>query len=181
MQSITINDKTFVLSITSDKILEKVKVMAQKINSELSNEMPLFLAVLNGSFMFAADLLKEITIPCEISFIKLASYTGTSSSGMVTEIIGLTEEIKGRTVVIIEDIVDTGATIEKLVDLLSKKNVKQIKIASLLFKPESYTKKIKLDYIAMEIPNEFIIGYGLDYNGLGRNTKDLFILKKQLN
>ena len=178
MQRVTLKDKTFVPYITSDKILESVKLVAEKINSDLANENPLFLVVLNGSFMFAADLLKEVTIPCEISFIKLASYHGTSSTGTVTEMIGLTEEVKGRTIVVIEDIVDTGVTIEKLVTLLTKKEVKQIKIASFLLKPEAYKKSTKIDYIGMEIPNDFVVGYGLDYDGLGRNMKNIYVLDK---
>lgn len=141
MQRITLKDKTFVPYISSQKILESVQNMAKKINADLVNDTPLFLVVLNGSFMFAADLLKEVTISCEISFIKLASYHGTSSTGTVTEMIGLTEEIKGRTIVIVEDIVDTGITLEKLVTLLTKKEVKQIKVASFLLKPE-FIKKI---------------------------------------
>lgn len=178
MQRVTLKDKTFVPYITSDKILESVKQMSKKINSELAQETPLFLVVLNGSFMFAADLLKEVTIPCEISFIKLASYHGTSSTGTVTEMIGLTEDLKGRTVVVVEDIVDTGVTLEKLVSLLTKKEVKQIKVASFLLKPDAYTKDIKVDYVGMEIPNDFVVGYGLDYDGLGRNMKDIFVLDK---
>lgn len=178
MQRVTLKDKTFVPYITSDKIQESVRQMSKKINTDLEKDMPLFLVVLNGSFMFAADLLKEVTIPCEISFIKLASYHGTSSTGTVTEMIGLTDEIKGRTVVVIEDIVDTGVTIEKLVALLIKKEVKQIKIASFLLKPDAYTKDIKVDYVGMEIPNDFVVGYGLDYDGLGRNMKDIFVLDK---
>lgn len=181
MQRVTLKDKTFVPYITSDKIAESVKQVAQKINADLASENPLFLVVLNGSFMFAADLLKEVTIPCEISFIKLASYHGTSSTGTVTEMIGLTEEVKGRTIVVVEDIVDTGVTIEKLVTLLTKKEVKQIKIASFLLKPDAYKKDTKIDYVGMEIPNDFVVGYGLDYDGLGRNMKDIFVLeaKKQ--
>jgi hypoxanthine phosphoribosyltransferase len=176
MQRVTLKDKTFVPYISSDKILENVHLLAKKINTDLVNDMPLFLVVLNGSFMFASDLLKEVTIPCEISFIKLASYHGTSSTGTVTEMIGLTEEIKGRTVVIIEDIVDTGITLDKLVTLLTKKEVKQIKVATFLLKPEAYTKNITLDYVGMEIPNDFVIGYGLDYDGLGRNMKAIYVL-----
>ena len=178
-QRVTLKDKTFVPYITADKISESVKAMAQKINIELKDEMPLFLVVLNGSFMFAADLLKEVTIPCEISFIKLASYHGTSSTGTVTEMIGLTEEIKGRTVVIVEDIVDTGITLEKLVSILNKRDVKQIKVASFLLKPESYTKTMIVDYVGIEIPNDFVVGYGLDYDGLGRNMKEIFVLESK--
>lgn len=177
MQEVTLKDKTFVPYISSEKILDSVKVMAKKINEELADENPLFLVVLNGSFMFAADLLKEISFPCEISFIKLASYHGTSSSGIVTEMIGLTEDIKGRTVVVVEDIVDTGVTLEKLVNVLEKKDVKQIKVASFLMKPEAYIKSIAIDYVGMKIPNDFVVGYGLDYDGLGRNMKSIYVLK----
>lgn len=178
MQEVTLKDKTFVPYITFDRISESVNKLADRINADLAHEFPLFLVVLNGSFMFAADLLKEVSIPCEISFIKLASYHGTSSSGTVTELIGLTEEIKGRTVVVVEDIVDTGVTLEKLVAVLTKKEVKEVKIASFLLKPEAYKKSIPLNYIGMEIPNEFVVGYGLDYDGLGRNLKGVFVLKK---
>ena len=179
MQRVTLKDKTFVPYITADKIAESVRLMAQMINTDLANDMPLFLVVLNGSFMFAADLLKEVTIPCEISFIKLASYHGTSSTGTVTEMIGLTEEIKGRTIVVVEDIVDTGVTLEKLMTLLIKKEVKQVKVASFLLKPEAYTKTMVVDYVGMEIPNEFVVGYGLDYDGLGRNMKEIYVLEKK--
>jgi hypoxanthine phosphoribosyltransferase len=142
----------------------------------LENDFPIFLVVLNGSFMFAADLLKEVTIPCEISFIKVASYHGTSSTGNVTELIGLTEDITGRTVVIVEDIVDTGITLERLMNVLTRKKVKQIKIATVLLKPQSYKKEFKVDYVGIEIPNDFVVGYGLDYDGLGRNLKEIYVL-----
>ena len=178
MQRITLKDKTFIPYITSDKIQESVKQMSRKINSDLATDTPLFLVVLNGAFMFAADLLKEVTIPCEISFIKLASYHGASSTGTVTEMIGLTEEIKGRTVVVVEDIVDTGITLEKLIALLTRKEVKQIKVASFLLKPDVYKKEYVVDYVGMKIPNDFVVGYGLDYDGLGRNMKDIFVLDK---
>ncbi len=178
MQQVTLKDKTFVPYITADRISASVRQLADRINHDLAHEFPLFLVVLNGSFMFAADLLKEVSIPCELSFIKLASYHGTSSSGSVTELIGLTEEIKGRTVVVVEDIVDTGVTIEKLVAVLHKKEVKAVRIASFLLKPEAYKKSIPLNYVGIEIPNEFVVGYGLDYDGLGRNLKDVFVLKK---
>ena len=127
-------------------------------------------------FIFAADLVKMLKFPCEISFVKLASYHGTDSTGTVNEIIGLTENVENRTIVIIEDIVDTGTTLEKLHDLLKHKKAKQIKTATLLFKPMAYKKTIPVDYICMEIPNDFVVGYGLDYNGLGRNLKDIYVL-----
>lgn len=173
-QLITIKDKQFKPYIGAQKINEAVKNIAQKINSELNNEFPIFLVVLNGSFMFAADLLREVTIPCEISFIKLSSYSGTSSSGTVSELIGLNEDLNGRTVVIVEDIVDSGNTLEKLMGSLSK--TKQIKVATAFFKPEAYKKKHSIDYVGITIKNEFVVGYGLDYDGQGRNLKDIYIL-----
>jgi len=176
MAQITVKDKQFKPYIGNDAILRSVKVVAERINNELKDEFPLFLVVLNGSFMFAADLLKEVHIPCEISFIKVASYHGTSSTGSVTELVGLSEEIKGRNVIIIEDIVDTGVTLEKLHLSLTKKEAKSIRIATLLFKPNSYKKTIKVDYAGIEIPNDFVVGYGLDYDGQGRNLKDIFVL-----
>ncbi|MBA3663837.1 MAG: hypoxanthine phosphoribosyltransferase [Bacteroidetes bacterium] len=175
-QLITIKDKQFRPYLSAEQIESAVKNVAAKINKELENETPVFLVVLNGSFMFASDLLKEVTIPCEISFIKVASYHGTSSSGSVSELIGLTEDISGRTVVIVEDIVDTGITLEKLVAILQRKNVKQIKVASALLKPDSYKKDYKIDYVGIEIPNDFVVGYGLDYEGLGRNLKEIYVL-----
>ena len=176
MQRVTLKDKTFVPYITSDKISASVKQLAQKINTDLVNDMPLFLVVLNGSFMFAADLLREITIPCELSFIKMASYEGTHSSGRVNELIGLATDLKGRTVVIVEDIVDSGITIERLVKILKEKEVKELKVATILFKPDSYKKPYSIDYIGFRIPNDFVIGYGLDYDGLGRNLKEIHVL-----
>lgn len=173
---ITIKDKQFRPYIPAGKIDEAVKKVASAINSELRDEQPVFLVVLNGSFMFASDLLKEVTIPCEISFIKVASYHGTSSSGAVSELIGLSEDISGRTVVIVEDIVDTGVTIEKLCGILQRKNVKQVKIASALLKPAAYKKEFKIDYVGLEIANDFVVGYGLDYDGLGRNLKEIYVL-----
>ncbi|PBQ31567.1 hypoxanthine phosphoribosyltransferase [Sphingobacteriaceae bacterium] len=175
-QFITLKDKQFKPYITQQKIAEAVKNVAGAINEDLKDEFPVFLAVLNGSFMFASDLLKEIAIPCEISFIKMASYSGLSSSGNVTELIGLTENISGRTVVIVEDIVDSGITLEKLITLLATKNVKQIKVATILFKPDAYKKHYILDYVGFQIPNDFVVGYGLDYDGLGRNLKEIHVL-----
>ncbi len=175
-RTVTIGDKHFKPYISSKKMSAAVKKVARSINKELKNDVPLFLVVLNGSFMFAADLLKEITIPCEISFIKVASYQGTSSKGNVSELIGLTEELQGRTVVIVEDIVDSGLTIDKLFGILKRKKVKQIKVATALMKPGSYKMKHKINYIGLEIANDFVVGYGLDYNGQGRNLKEIHVL-----
>ena len=173
---VTLKDKQFKPYISQQQITTAVKNIADAINTELANDFPIFLVVLNGSFMFAADLLKEVTIPCEISFIKVASYHGTSSTGNVTELIGLTEDISGRTVVIVEDIVDTGITLERLMNVLTRKNVKQTKIATALLKPQSYKKQFKVHYVGIEIPNDFVVGYGLDYDGLGRNLKEIYVL-----
>jgi len=173
---ITLKDKQFKPYILECDILEAVKKMADVINVELKNDLPLFLVVLNGAFMFASDLLKEITIPCEVSFIKVASYDGVGSSGTVNELIGLNENLKGRTVVIVEDIIDTGLTITRIAEILYLKEVKQIKVATALLKPGSYKKDLKINYVAHKIKNEFVVGYGLDYLGYGRNLKELYIL-----
>ncbi len=176
MSLLKIKDKQFKPYISSEKIQEAVKNVAAKINAELKDEFPIFLVVLNGAFMFASDLLKEINFPCEISFVKVASYHGATSSGSVTELIGLTEDVTNRTVVIVEDIVDTGLTLEKLINVLSKKNIKQYKVATAFFKPSSLKNNIKIHYTGIEIPNDFVVGYGLDYDGLGRNQKNVFVL-----
>jgi len=173
-QTVQLHDKSFAIDIREERILEAVAELAGRINSELRDERPLFLGVLNGSFMFLSDLMKYVDIPCEVSFIKVASYDGTSTTGEVKQILGLNEQISGRTVVIVEDIVDTGHTIQHLHDLLQTHQPKQIKIATLLFKPEAYTKSIPLDYVALEVPNDFLVGYGLDYDGLGRNLKHIY-------
>ncbi len=178
MARVKVIDKEFEISIPEDRILKAIDDVAQKINKELDGTNPLFVCVLNGAFMFAADLMKRITIPCEISFVKVASYTGTSSTGHLKQLIGFNEEVQGRTIVLIEDIVDTGNTMVMLFDDIKKHNPADVRIATLLYKPEAYNKDIKLDYIGIEIPNEFIIGYGLDYNGQGRNLKDIYTLCK---
>ena len=176
MRLITIKDKQFKSYISSVKISEAVKKIAEKINTDLAGESPVFLAVLNGSFMFASDLMKEINLNCEIYFVKLASYHGTSSTGTVSELIGLNQDISGRVVIIVEDIVDTGNTLEKLAEILISKKVKLFKVAAAFFKPTAYTKNLKVDYVGIEISNDFVVGYGLDYDGYGRNLKDVFVL-----
>ena len=174
MSTIQIKDKSFTTFITEDKILKEVSRVADEINRDLAETEPLFLSVLNGSFMFTADLMKRINIPCEISFVKLASYQGTSSTGKIKELVGLNENIEGRTVVIVEDIVDTGFTMKGLVETLRSKNPKDIRIATLLVKPDKLQVKLDIDYVAMNIPNDFIVGYGLDYDGKGRNYRDIY-------
>ncbi|NQU53791.1 MAG: hypoxanthine phosphoribosyltransferase [Bacteroidetes bacterium] len=175
MKQVKIHDKTFELYIPHEKICSVVEIMADKMNVELADENPLFICILNGSFMFAAELFKRIDlVETEISFVKLASYEGDQTTGKVKQLIGLNEEIEGRTIVVLEDIVDTGITINNIQDQLDKLNPKKVMIATLLLKPDSLQKKVSLDYVGMEIPNDFIVGYGLDYDGYGRNLIDIY-------
>lgn len=174
MSIIKVKDKTFKTFIPEDEIQRRVKAVAEKINKDLDGHNPLFLAVLNGSFMFAADLMRYITIPCEISFVKLASYQGTTSTGRVKEIIGINEELQGRTVVIVEDIVDTGKTMKRMLESLGTRNPDSLHICTLLVKPNKLEENLNIEYAAMEIPNDFIVGYGLDYDQQGRNLRDIY-------
>lgn len=177
MERIRLHDKTFKICIPHDEILKSIKVVADQINKDYQNvETPLMVSVLNGSFMFTSDLLKCLEIQCELSFIKLSSYEGTGSTGEVKKMIGLSQNIKGRSVVVIEDIVDTGVTIECLYATLKEAGAADIKICTLLLKPEAYKKPIPIDYAAIKIPNDFIVGYGLDYDELGRQYKDIYVL-----
>lgn len=181
MKRIRIKDKHFIVYISSEEIQKRIDLVAAKINTELADKKPLFLAVLNGSFLFAADLMKRLTIDCEISFVKVASYHGTSSTGQMKQLIGINEDLKNRTVVILEDIVDTGYTLETLRAQISKMEPAEMKVATLLFKPEAYTRDIPIDYTGFEVPNHFLVGYGLDYDGLGRNMEDIFVLEPTEN
>ena len=174
MSVIQIKDKRFKTFIPEEQIMKEVARVADEINRDLSGTNPLFISVLNGSFMFTADLMKHLTMPCEVSFVKLASYEGTSSTGKVKELVGLGDDITGRTVVIVEDIVDTGLTMKQLVETLRARGPKDIKIATLLVKPDKLKVELDINYVAMNIPNDFIVGYGLDYDGLGRNYRDIY-------
>lgn len=177
MKSVTVRDKEFDLFIPESEILEAIDKVAEQMNRDLAGKDPLFVCVLNGSFMFAAELMKRLTIPCEISFVRMASYQGTKSTGKIKEIYGLEEDIKGRTVVILEDIVDTGHTMNLVVDQLNCEEPEELRIATLLFKPKALRHEVKLDYIALEIPNDFIVGFGLDYDGYGRNLPHIYKIK----
>ena len=176
MSVVTIKDKTFKTFIPEAEILERVKAVAEKINTDLAGKNPLLLAVLNGSFMFAADLMRYITIPCEISFVKLASYQGIASTGEIKEVIGLNEDITDRSVVIVEDIIDTGATMKRMIETLGTRRPASMDICTLLLKPGKLQVPLNIKYIAMEIPNDFIVGYGLDYDQQGRNLRDIYTL-----
>lgn len=178
MDTIQIKDKKFIKTLPEKDILAQVKRVASEINRDYEGKDPLFLGILNGSFMFAADLLKEITIPCKISFVKLASYEGTVSTGIIREVIGLNESIKGRDVIIIEDIVETGYTMERALETLGTREPNSVKICALLAKPANMKVDLSdsLKYVALNIPDDFIVGYGLDYDGYGRNFKDIYTI-----
>lgn len=174
METLQVKDKKFAVSIPEREILRQVKRVADEINRDLVETEPLFLAVLNGAFMFAADLMKEVKLPSEIQFIKLASYEGTTSTGSITEMIGLSVSVEGRDVVIVEDIIDSGLTMKHLVETLQQKNPRSISICSLLVKPGNLKVDLDVKYRCFDIPNDFILGYGLDYDGFGRNTRDIY-------
>lgn len=175
---IQLHDKQFVPFISAKEIEFAIAKMVAQIEDDFADETPVFVGVLNGAFMVVSDFMKLYKKPCEVSFIKMASYEGTSSTEEVKQLIGLNQDLTGRTVVVIEDIVDTGNTVVELKALFKKQNVKHFKIATLFFKPEAYTKDVKIDYVGIRIPNKFIVGYGLDYNGLGRNLPEVYKLKE---
>lgn len=176
MSRVTIKDKTFETSISAAEIQEHVKALAESINHDFEGKNPLFLAVLNGSFIFAADLMRELTIPCEISFVKLASYQGITSTGKVHEVLGINEDLTNRHVVIVEDIVDTGRTMKQMVESLGTRNPASVSICTLFVKPEKLQEHLDIKYAAFSIPNDFIVGYGLDYDQQGRNLKEIYSL-----
>ena len=177
MNEVKLKDKNFEIFINEKEINDIISIISNRINeSGIIN--PLFIAILNGSFLFAADLMRKINIPdTEISFLKLSSYDGLSTTGNVNKLIGLSKKIEGRNVIVLEDIIDTGITLEKIISLLEKEKVNSIKIATLLFKPNSYQKKFQIDYIGKSIENDFVVGYGLDYDEKGRNLKNIYKLK----
>ena len=178
MSRVTIKDKTFETSMSEAEIKQRVKEVAQQMSRDLEGKNPLFLAILNGAFIFAADLMREMTIPCEISFVKLASYQGTTSTGTIQEVIGINEDLTGRTVVILEDIVESGLTIKRMMEQIGTRHPASVQVCTLFFKPDRLKEDLKLDYVAFEIPNDFILGYGLDYDQQGRELRDLYTLVK---
>ena len=176
MDSIRIKDKCFRVSLPEAEIKQRVKALAEEISRDLEGKNPLFLAVLNGSFIFAADLVREMTIPCEISFVKLASYQGTTSTGKIHEVIGINEDLSGRTVVIVEDIVESGQTMKRMIEQIGTRNPASVQICTLFFKPEKLKENLNLDYVAFSIPDDFIVGYGLDYDQGGRGLKHIYTI-----
>ena len=179
MSIVKIKDKTFKTSIPEGEIKQRVKELAQRISHDLEGKNPLLLGVLNGSFIFAADLMREMTIPCEISFVKLASYQGVLSTGKVKEIIGINENLSGRDIVIVEDIVDTGRTMKQMVDSLATRNPASVRICTLFVKPDKLEEPLDIEYAAFSIPNDFILGYGLDYDQQGRGLKEIYTLVEE--
>lgn len=171
---VKLHDKKFKTFISANEIDKAVSQLALRMNEDYKDKNPLFIIVLNGAFMFASDLLKKINVDCEITFVKLSSYIGTKSSHLVRELIGLDKSLTNRHVVIVEDIIDTGITMHNTLPKLSNMGAADVKIATLLFKPKAFQKDFKIDYIGLEIPNDFIVGYGLDYDGAGRNLADIY-------
>ena len=173
---IKLHDKVFDTYLSEHEIQEKIRAIAEQLNRDYEGRRPLFIAILNGAFMFAADLFKYVTIDAEICFIKLASYRGMKSSGNVITAIGLDQDLFGRDVIIVEDIVDTGKTLSEFLPKLDHQQPKSLKIAALLHKPEATQYPLQIDYVGFSIPNKFVVGYGLDYDGLGRNLKEIYQL-----
>jgi hypoxanthine phosphoribosyltransferase len=176
MKQIKVKDKTFQVSIPAETIAHEVTRVAAEINRDFAGREPIFMPVLNGSFIFAADLLRQVDLLCKVCFIKLASYQGMQSTGEIREVIGLAEDITGRDVIIVEDIIDSGITMAHMLETLQNHNPASISVCSLLVKPDALKVAIPIHYRAMDIPNDFIVGYGLDYDGFGRNTKDIYTL-----
>lgn len=179
MSRVKLLDKTFETSIPEAEILQRVAVVAEHISRDYAGKNPLLLAVLNGSFVFASDLMRAITIPCEISFVKLASYQGTMSTGKVKEVIGINEDLTGRHVIIVEDIIDTGRTMKRMVEALGTRQPASVSVCTLLMKPEKLEVELDVKYCALQIPNDFIVGYGLDFDQQGRGLRDIYTLVKE--
>lgn len=177
MKTVKIKDKEFELFLSQETIENAIDEIAKRLSADLKGKDPLFICVLNGSFMYASELMKRISIPSEVSFVKMSSYKGTTSSGKIKEIYGLEEDIKGRTIVIVEDIVDTGYTMSLMLEQLACDTPEQILVTTLLLKPDALEHDLKLDYVALEIPSDFIVGYGLDYDGYGRNFPEIYKIK----
>jgi hypoxanthine phosphoribosyltransferase len=176
---VRVKDKVFRLSIPASELHAATYIMAERLNKTYVGRNPLFVIVLNGAFIFASDLIRKISIDCQVEFVKLSSYTGTGSSGKVRKLIGLSDELQGRDVVIVEDIIDTGLSMEFLLEEIQRLNPSSVALATLLFKPDAFMKSYEIDYIGLSIPNEFIVGYGLDYDGYGRNLSDIYTLVPQ--
>jgi len=180
MELIKIHDKNFKPYITKEEIAKFVKILAEEVVNDIGNdEVPIFIGILNGSFMFAADFVREYPNDCHVSFVKLASYEGTKTTGKIRQLVGINENLEGKTVIILEDIIDTGNTLAEIYEIFKDKKVKSLKIATLFFKPDVFRKELHIDYIGKSIEDKFIVGYGLDYDGLGRNLADIYQLHNE--
>ena len=179
MSIVKVKDKTFATSITEQQIRQRVSEIAAQISSDFEGKNPLLLGILNGAFIFAADLMRAITIPCEISFVKLASYQGVTSTGKIKEVIGINENLTNRHVIIVEDVVDTGHTMRRMIETLGTRNPASVHICTLFLKPDKLEVNLDIDYAAFSIPNDFIVGYGLDYDQQGRGLKDIYTLYEE--
>ena len=178
MGTIQVKDRMFEVFLKEEDIQKEIKRVASEINRDYQGKEPLFLCILNGSFMFAADLLKNVSVPCNVSFVKVASYQGTDTTGKVKELMGLQEDVEGRHIIIVEDIVDTGYTMRDILDSLKDKKAASVEVCALLCKPDKLKVDLTLKYLALNIPNGFIVGYGLDYDGFGRNSRDIYKIVK---
>ena len=176
MSIIKLHDKYFKKFITQDQIHSAIDFLVKQVEEDLKDETPIFIGILNGSFIFVADFVRKYSKNCEVSFVKLASYSGTNSTGKIKQLLGVNENLEGRTVVILEDIIDTGNTLQEIYEIFQNKHVKQLKIATLFFKPDVFKKELPIDYIGISIPDKFIVGYGLDYDNIGRNLPDIYQL-----
>ncbi|MCF8347062.1 MAG: hypoxanthine phosphoribosyltransferase [Bacteroidales bacterium] len=176
---IKVLELVFETSISEERIKAEVGRIAEEMNRDLADKNPIFLGILNGAFMFASDLFKQITIPCQITFLKLASYEGTKTTGAVKQLIGINQDLRDRTVVVLEDIVDTGITLDTIIRQLNGYEPREILLATMLHKPDALQRQVRLDYVGFEIPNEFVLGYGLDYNGYARNLPEIYTLVKE--
>jgi hypoxanthine phosphoribosyltransferase len=175
MKTIAVGDRTFEIMIENDNINKRTRLLGIQLNLDYENRRPIFIGVLNGSFLFMADLLKEMEIDCEVGFIRVSSYHGTESSGTIKEVFGMPQDLGGRDIILVEDIVDTGFTLKYILEKVYLQEPASVSVCSLLYKPDAIQTEIKeLEYIGFEIPNEFVVGYGLDYDGLGRNLKDIY-------
>lgn len=177
MGVVKIKDKTFETSISESQIKQRLKELGSQISADLKDDNPLFMAVLNGSFIFAADLLREVTIPCEVTFVKVASYEGTASTGKVKLLIGVNQDLTGRTVVIVEDIIESGLTMRSILNELHNRHAERVLICTLTMKPDRLQEQLDINYVAFTIPNDFIVGYGLDYDQQGRQLKEIYKVK----
>ena len=172
---VEVGDKRFELFIENDAIGKRTRLLGVQLNMDYEDRCPIFIGVLNGSFLFMADLIKEIEIPCEVAFIRVSSYEGTATTGRIKQTLGLPEDLQGRDVILVEDIVDTGFTLKSILEKVYQQQPSSVRVCSLLYKPAAIQSSInELEYVGFEIPNEFVVGYGLDYNGLGRNLKDIY-------